>query len=89
MKRRNAPAKCPRLRRTLSGFVILATFVATVLFSALMTPASAQTTVKVWLHEHPPRVAIDKAIIAEFEKANPDIKIQYDVIPVGEYGQNS
>ena len=37
MKRRNAPAKCPRLRRTLSGFVILATFVATVLFSALMT----------------------------------------------------
>ena len=87
MKRRNAPAKCPRLRRTLSEFVILATFVATVLFSALMTPASAQTTVKVWLHEHPPRVAIDKAIIAEFEKANPDIKIQYDVIPVGEYGQ--
>ena len=56
--------------------------------SAPVAPASAQTTtIKVWLHDHPPRVAIDKAIAAEFEKANPDIKVQYDVIPVGEYGQ--
>lgn len=48
--------------------------------------ASAQpVTVKMWMHEHPPRIAIDKAIIAEFEKANPDIKIQYDVISVADY----
>jgi multiple sugar transport system substrate-binding protein len=42
-------------------------------------------TVRMWMHEHPPRIAIDKAIIAEFEQANPDIKIQYDVIAVNEY----
>ena len=42
-------------------------------------------TVRVWMHEHPPRVPIDKAIVADFEKANPDIKIQHDIIPVAEY----
>lgn len=49
-------------------------------------PAAAQpTTIRMWMHEHPPRIAIDKALIAEFEKANPDIKVQYEVIPVAEY----
>ena len=42
-------------------------------------------TVRMWMHEHPPRVPIDKAIIADFEKANPDIKVQYDVISAPEY----
>src|SRR5262245_6679088 len=44
-----------------------------------------QVTLKIWMHEHPPRIAIDKAIIAEFEKAHPNIKIQYDVIGTSEY----
>ena len=43
-------------------------------------------TLRMWMHEHPPRIAIDRKIIAEFEKANPDLKVQYDVIPVAEYG---
>ncbi len=38
-----------------------------------------------WMHEHPPRIPIDKAIIAEFEKANPDVKVQYEVIAASEY----
>ena len=54
-----------------------------VLWSGLA--AAQPVTVKVWLHEHPPRIAIDKSIIAAFEKANPDIKVQYDVISVAEY----
>ena len=49
-------------------------------------PARAeQVTIKMWMHEHPPRIAIDKAIIAEFEKANPDIKVDYSVIAVSEF----
>src|SRR5258707_14674125 len=88
MQSRHATEKRARLRRTVNGFAMLATLVVTALSAALIAPASAQTTtIKVWLHDHPPRVAIDKAIVAEFEKANPDIKVQYDVIPVGEYGQ--
>src|SRR6478672_2488586 len=42
-------------------------------------------TLRMWMHEHPPRIAIDRKIIAEFEKANPDLKVQYEVIPVAEY----
>lgn len=49
-------------------------------------PAAAQqVTVKMWMHEHPPRLPIDKEIIAAFEKANPDIKIDYNVIAASEY----
>jgi multiple sugar transport system substrate-binding protein len=49
--------------------------------------AHAETvTLKIWMHEHPPRIAIDKAIIAEFEAAHPDIKIDYQVIGASEYG---
>ena len=44
-----------------------------------------QVTIKMWMHEHPPRIAIDRAIIAEFEKANPDIKVDYAVIAVSEF----
>jgi multiple sugar transport system substrate-binding protein len=54
----------------------------------LTGPGAAQTqpvTLKIWMHEHPPRIAIDKAIVAEFEKAHPDIKIQSDVIGAAEY----
>src|SRR5215472_2864577 len=47
--------------------------------------AAQQVTVRMWMHEHPPRVPIDKEIIAEFQKANPDIKVQYDVISAPEY----
>jgi multiple sugar transport system substrate-binding protein len=43
-------------------------------------------TLRMWMHEHPPRIAIDRKIIAEFEKANPDLKVQYEVIPVAEFG---
>jgi len=87
MRGRNATLKSIMPHPMLRAFAMLATLVVTAL-SAPVAPATAQTTtIKVWLHDHPPRVAIDKAIVAEFEKANPDIKVQYDVIPVGEYGQ--
>jgi len=88
MRHHNATLKSMMPHLTRRAFAVLAALVVTALLSAPVAPASAQTTtIKVWLHDHPPRVAIDKAIVAEFEKANPDIKVQYDVIPVGEYGQ--
>jgi len=48
--------------------------------------AQDQTTVKFWTHTHPPMVDENNAIIAEFEAANPDIKIEYEVIPNMEFG---
>ena len=47
--------------------------------------SAEQVTLRMWMHEHPPRVPIDKQIVAEFEKANPDIKVDHQIIPVAEY----
>ena len=58
---------------------------ATAMLAGAGGASAQQVTLKVWMHEHPPRIAIDKAIVAEFEKANPNIKIQYDVIGASEY----
>ena len=72
-----------KLRLASSASIAGASMLAGLAFGA--GDASAQqVTLKVWMHEHPPRIAIDKAIIAEFEKANPNIKIQYDVIGASE-----
>jgi len=42
-------------------------------------------TMKMWMHLHPPRLAVDKEIIAAFEKANPDVKVDYQVFPPSDY----
>jgi hypothetical protein len=89
MRHHNATLESMMPHLTRRAFAVLAALVVTALLSAPVAPASAQTTtIKVWLHDHPPRVAIDKAIVAEFEKANPDIKVQYDVIPSANTGRN-
>ena len=43
--------------------------------------AAQPVTLRMWLHEHPPRIAIDRKIIAEFEKANPDLNVRCEVTP--------
>ena len=47
--------------------------------------SAEQVTLRMWMHEHPPRIPIDKQIVADFEKANPDIKVDHEIIPVAEY----
>lgn len=46
-------------------------------------PARAQDKVQItfWTHTHPPMVEQNEAAIAEFMAANPDIEVQYEVIP--------
>ena len=46
---------------------------------------AAPLTLKMWMHLHPPRLAIDKQIIAEFEKENPGVKVEYQVFPPSNY----
>jgi multiple sugar transport system substrate-binding protein len=48
-----------------------------------IAPASAQDKVQIkfWTHTHPPMVDQNNAAIAEFMAANPDIEVQYEVIP--------
>ena len=51
-------------------------------------PAVAQpVTIEVWMHEHPPRLPLDKTIVEEFEKANPDIKVNLTIFPNATFDQ--
>lgn len=52
----------------------------------IAAPANAQpVTLKMWMHLHPPRLAVDKDIIAAFERANPDVHVDYQVFPPSDY----
>lgn len=52
------------------------------LFTAFAGAAMAdQTVVKLWMHEFTPRLPLDQKYIEAFEVANPDIKIDYQIIP--------
>ena len=59
--------------------------IAVAAFASGATARAEQVTIKVWMHEHPPRIPIDKQIVAEFEKAHPDVKVDYEVIAASEY----
>lgn len=43
------------------------------------------TTVTFWTHTHPPMVDLNKELIAEYEEANPHVKIEYQTIPNSEF----
>jgi multiple sugar transport system substrate-binding protein len=54
--------------------------------AALLALAYAQqVTVNLWMHDHPPRVPVDRELIAEFMAQNPEINVVYDVIPVADF----
>jgi multiple sugar transport system substrate-binding protein len=56
--------------------------------AGVAVPATAQAvTIEVWMHDHPPRLPLDKQIVAEFEKANPDITVNLTIFPVATFDQ--
>ncbi len=59
--------------------------VALVLVLVVSSFASAKVTLTYWTHSHPPMVDLTKELIAEFEKQNPDIQIEYAVIPNNQF----
>src|SRR5688572_30433183 len=46
--------------------------------------AQEPVTVVLFMHSHTPRIALDEELIAEFKAANPDITVEYYVVPEGE-----
>src|SRR5690606_19661839 len=58
------------------------------LSSLKLSSAFAQdtTTVKCWSHTPPPMVTQNETMIAAFQEANPEITIEYEVIPNMEFG---
>jgi multiple sugar transport system substrate-binding protein len=47
--------------------------------------AQDKVTIKFWTHTHPPMVDLNKKLIEEFQAANPNIEVQYDIIPNNEF----
>jgi len=81
-------------RRAISqGYLMLAILVVVALLVACAPPVAAPAApaaqpqpvqkVKVvyWAHNFPPRAELDKKYIAEFMEKNPDIEVEYEVIP--------
>ncbi len=61
--------------------VLVLAFFAIALLSFSVMAQDAPVTVKLWMHIHPPRVALDQELIAQFEKDNPNIKVEYTTVP--------
>jgi multiple sugar transport system substrate-binding protein len=61
---------------------LVALIIALVMVFSLVPMAAAQdpVTVKLWMHVHPPRVALDEALIAQFMEENPDIVVEYTTV---------
>ncbi|MEA3336741.1 MAG: extracellular solute-binding protein [Chloroflexota bacterium] len=44
-------------------------------------PAAEPVTIRLWMHDHAPRVPIDEERIAQFMEENPDITVEYELVP--------
>lgn len=64
----------------------LATVLAAAMLSGCSTNASSSsTTVTFWTHTHPPMIAVYKKLIAQYQKDNPGVKIDYQTIPNSDF----
>ncbi len=65
--------------------ILVVALAAIALLSFNVMAQDDQVTVKLWMHIHPPRVALDEELIAQFEKDNPNIKVEYTTVPDQEW----
>ena len=65
--------------------ILVGAVVAIALLSFGVMAQDNPVTVKLWMHIHPPRVALDNELIAQFEKDNPNIKVEYTTVPDGDW----
>lgn len=74
-------------RRTLAKGALGAAATVAIVGSAPVASVAAQdkTVIKFWTHTHPPMVELNKALVADFMAANPDIEVQYEIIPNNEF----
>jgi multiple sugar transport system substrate-binding protein len=47
--------------------------------------AQDTVTVKLWMHDHPPRIPLDDEMLAQFQEENPGIVVEYTVVPDQEW----
>lgn len=47
--------------------------------------AQEKTKIKFWTHTHPPMVTLNETLVDEFMAANPDIEVEYEIIPNNDF----
>ncbi|MDP9369378.1 MAG: extracellular solute-binding protein [Chloroflexota bacterium] len=68
-------------RRFAQGVAAAPLVLGTATRGAAPTRAQGKTTIRFWTHTHPPMVDQNKAAVAAFMDANPDIEVEYEIIP--------
>lgn len=64
---------------------LLVALVAILLVGYSAAAQDQKVTVKLWMHEHPPRVPLDKDNLAKFATDNPNINVEYTVVPAPDW----
>ena len=77
----------PRLNRRRFTQGAAATAAAIGIASPAIQSVAAQdkTTIKFWTHTHPPMVELNESLVAQFMEENPDIEVEYEIIPNNEF----
>ncbi len=63
--------------------VLLVVFVAAMMLGVVA--AQDEVTVTFWSHTHPPMVDLNEQLIAEYMELNPNVTIEYEVIPNNQF----
>jgi multiple sugar transport system substrate-binding protein len=58
---------------------------ALLVMSVSVSAQDAPVVVKLWMHNHPPRVPLDEELLAQFEAENPGIDVEFTVVPDQEW----
>lgn len=72
-------------RKATKFTVLLGLLLAVLVVSGAVVAQDETVVVKLWMHEHPPRVALDEELIAQFEAENPNIDVEFTVVPDQEW----
>lgn len=72
-------------RRFAQGVAATAAAIGVAGQAVASTSAQSKTKIKFWTHTHPPMVELNKSLIKEFMTANPDIEVEYEIIPNNDF----
>ncbi|MGE5607041.1 MAG: ABC transporter substrate-binding protein [Bacteroidota bacterium] len=68
--------------------IILTLLVLTLVLATLPLQAANTTTVRFWVHQHPPQIQYtQEVLIPEFKKTHPDVEIEFSYFPGSDYVQ--
>ncbi len=72
-------------RRFTQGVAASAAAIGMTAPTVIRSSAQEQTTIKFWTHTHPPMVDLNNSLVEQFMAENPDIKVEYEIIPNNEF----